>query len=123
MRDEENMLNRFLIFFLLSLSSGVYAQQPSHQTIPDYTLTVSFDLRASKMAGVARIPVNKGQELRIDRGRLNLIFVTLDKEEIAIPGGDEKISILPPVRARLRSGTRGFLENLLMVFMVNNPLA
>ena len=80
-----------LLFFF---PTAVYALQHAGEGILDYTLEVSFDIEASKIKGVATIPVRKGQEIKLEKGRLNLIYVSLDKQEIDISHRDETVRIL-----------------------------
>ena len=68
-------------------------ERPSEEIL-NYTLKVSFDLQASLIKGVVTIPVKKGDRLKFDRGRLNLVSVSLDQEEIGISSEDEAVRIL-----------------------------
>lgn len=57
---------RFLTISILLLSaSGYAAQHALGEEILEYRLKVSFDIPASKIAGVATIPVKSGQELKL----------------------------------------------------------
>ena len=60
-----------------------------------YTLDVSFDLNASVIKGVARIPAARDRELRLHRGRLTLTRVSLDKGEVAVSNEGEWVRIRP----------------------------
>jgi uncharacterized iron-regulated protein len=62
----------------------------------DYSLEVSFDIEASKIKGVAAIPVKKGWEISLDTGGLNLIDVSLGQKKLGISRHHETIRILSP---------------------------
>jgi aminopeptidase N len=85
----------FLLIFLLMLPHVTCAVENPVESVLDYTLEVSFDIQASVIKGTAMIPVKKGQEVKLEKGRLHLVQVTLDKEEIGISSGDETLRILP----------------------------
>jgi len=87
---------RFLtIFSLLLPTCGYAATHASGGEILDYTLEVSFDIPASRISGVAKIPVEKGQEIRLNRGTLHLIDIRLDGQNIDFSGQDEIARIFP----------------------------
>ncbi len=71
----------FLII-LLVLPGPAKSARPSEQGPVDYTLEVSFDIQASKISGKATIAVAKGQELRLDKGRLNVLQAVIDGDEV-----------------------------------------
>jgi aminopeptidase N len=89
------VLSRFLVIFLLLLPNAAYAFQRTDEGILDYTLEVSFDIQASRITGVAKIPVKRDQELKVHKGRLNLVKVTLDGQEMDVSARDERARILP----------------------------
>ncbi|HUL32096.1 MAG TPA: M1 family aminopeptidase, partial [Thermodesulfobacteriota bacterium] len=89
------MVKRFLLIFLLLTPCMAHALEHSAEDIPDYTLQVSFDVRASTIRGVATMPVVKGQELILHIGRLNLLRVSMDDREIPTSAGEDTIRILP----------------------------
>jgi uncharacterized iron-regulated protein len=60
----------------------------------DYTLEVSFDIQASRMTGVARIPVRRDRELKVYKGSLNLVDVALDGQKLDVSARDEMVRIL-----------------------------
>jgi aminopeptidase N len=89
------VLSRFLVILLLLLLNAAYASQATDEGMLDYTLEVSFDIQASRITGVARIPVRRDQELKVHTGRLNLFEVTLNEQKIDISARDEMVRILP----------------------------
>jgi aminopeptidase N len=97
LEEKTIMLNRFLIILLLFfLPNDAHASQSSvGEGVLDYTLDVFFDLQASKVSGIATVPVKKGQELKLSKGRLSLLQVSLDQERIDISDQDETVKILP----------------------------
>ena len=60
-----------------------------------YTLDVSFDLNASLVKGVARIPAAKDRELRLQKGGLTLTRVSLDTGEVAVSTEGEWVRLRP----------------------------
>ena len=120
-----SVLSRFLIVFLLLLPNAAFAFQHSEEAILDYSLEVSFGIEASRVTGIARIPVKRGQEVTVHKGRLNLVDVTLDKEKIDLSAHHEMATILPGkysavsfdhginVSEETDQSTRGITEELL----------
>ena len=88
-------MKRFLLIVLLFMPCMAHALEHSAEDIPDYTLQVSFDVRASTIRGVATMPVVKGQELKLHVGRLSLIHASIDNQEIPTTAGKGTIKILP----------------------------
>ncbi len=88
------VLSRFLVILLLLLPNAVYASEHMDEGMLDYTLEVSFDIQASRMIGVARIPVKRDQELKVHKGKLNLVDVTLNGKKIDVSARDEMLIIL-----------------------------
>ena len=85
------------VFVFLLFVSGITQAAPlASARVLDYSLEVALDTHASKINGTVRIPVNKDQELRLSKGRLKVLQVTLDHQEIAILDDDETFRILPP---------------------------
>jgi aminopeptidase N len=94
------MIKVVLSLIMLCLLPGIVpcAERPG-EGVPDYVLDVSFDVPASIIRGVIKIQVGKGQELRLGKGRLNLIGATIDNEETNMIAEGSMARILP-----LRSG-------------------
>jgi aminopeptidase N len=88
------VLIRFLVILLLLLPNTTYAFQHTDEGMLNYTLEVSFDIQASRIIGVARIPVKRDQELKVHKGRLNLVEVTFDGQNIDVSARDEMVRIL-----------------------------
>ena len=87
---------RFLtIFSLVSLPCAYAATQARGGEILDYTLRVSIDIPASRITGVAKIPVKSGQEIKLNRGTLHLIEILLEGQKIAFPRQEEIVRIFP----------------------------
>ena len=87
---------RFLtILSLLLLTCGYEATSASGGEIRDYVLTVSFDTPASRIRGVAKIPVQSGQEIKLNKGTLQLIDIRLDGQKIDFPEQDGIVRIFP----------------------------
>jgi len=88
------MLRRFLfVLFIFFLSTLPALPQPETAMI-DYSLEVSFDIKASKITGVATIPVKKGWEISLDTGRLNIIDVSVGQRKLGISRHRETLRIL-----------------------------
>jgi hypothetical protein len=61
-------LTRILLVFLLALPVVASALAEADPGIPDYTLEVSFDIRASLIKGLVTIPVKEEQGLTLNKG-------------------------------------------------------
>ncbi len=77
------------------LSGAAWAAVPSIGEPLDYALTVSIDPKASTVAGTARMAVEKGREVKVHRGRLNVKSASLNGRRIALPAGHEAFSVVP----------------------------
>jgi len=87
---------RFLtILILLLFPCGYLASPASGREILDYTLRVSFDIPASRISGLAKIPVQSGQEIKLNKGTLQLLDIRLDGQRIDFPRYDEIVRIFP----------------------------
>jgi aminopeptidase N len=73
------------IFFLVLFPATGQASLSSEENIPNYHLQVSFDIQASRVTGLAIIQVQKEQELKIQRGDLLLLDISVDGRKIEIP--------------------------------------
>jgi aminopeptidase N len=88
------ILPQFLIGLILCVFNAVFFSQVKADERLDYSLDVSFDLQASKISGVARIRVNRGQELKLERPSLHLIRVTFNQQKIDITEQDDAITLI-----------------------------
>jgi aminopeptidase N len=102
---------KFLFVIVLFLPGAAYPSGHANERVMDYTLEVTFDIEASKIIGLATIPVKEGQEISLDRGRLNLIYVHLNKEKIEIPGQEETIKIFPARDGTVEIGFEGIFKS------------
>ena len=118
-----SVLSRFLIIFLLLLPNAAFAFQHSEDAVLDYSLEVSFDIEASRVTGIARIPVKRDQVLKVDKGRLNLVDVTLDKEKIDVSGRHETATILPPKEGTIEIRYEGIFKEPAYGFHGEQPLS
>jgi hypothetical protein len=109
-RIMERSLRRFLLIFLLILPNVLYAREHPGDGLLDYTIEASFDLQAFKIKGVVTIPVKMGQELNLARGKLKLLYVTLDKEPLEFSGQKEIVRILPSRQGVIEIGYEGTFE-------------
>jgi aminopeptidase N len=102
---------RFLLIILLFLPGAAYPLQYANERAMDYTLDVTFDIESSKIIGLAKIPVKEGQEISLDKGRLNIIYVRLNKEKIEISGQGETIKIFSPREGTVEIGFERIFKN------------
>jgi len=63
--------------FLLGAESALL---PANENLLDGSLEVSFNIPASKVNGMATIPIEEEQTIHLDKGRWNFLHVT-QKEE------------------------------------------
>ena len=89
----ERSLRPSLLIFLLILPNITYGLERSGGDLLDYTIEVSFDIQSSKIKGIASVQVKKGQEMSLNTGELNLLYVTLDKKplDVSAQKGIQKI--------------------------------
>ncbi|MBI4528883.1 MAG: ChaN family lipoprotein [Deltaproteobacteria bacterium] len=85
---------------LVAMSLILMIGYPAAQQTPEYDLEVSFDIPASKIAGLGRIYVAGGKPVRFRTGRLTVRSVYLDRQPLDFQLNDGFLSVLPP-----RSGT------------------
>ena len=117
----EKSLRGFLLISLLVLPSITYGLEQPEEGLLDYTIEVSFDVQASKIKGLATIPVKKGQEISFDQGELHLLFVILDKEYLHITAQKGVLRILPPREGMLHIGFEGVFKELSLGFPGEHP--
>lgn len=82
---------------ILSLFTPVFAHADnlSPGESSEYTLTVSFDVQASQVRGQAKIGVKKGEDVRLYRGNLHILELTVDKQRVDIAGRTDTIHLQP----------------------------
>ena len=91
------MMNLFVLLSILIVLPGLASSaERSGEAVLDYTLEVAFDVPASTINGLARIPVVQGQGLKLDIGSLKLIRATIDDQEIKMAVEGPIARILPP---------------------------
>lgn len=79
------MLLGLLVFFLFFFPAAGQASLSSEGNIPNYHLKVSFDIQASRVTGLASIRVQKEQELKIQRGDLQILGVSVNGNPMDVP--------------------------------------
>ena len=79
------MLLGLLVFFLFFFPAAGQASLSSEGNIPNYHLKVSFDIQASRVTGLAAIRVQKEQELKIQRGDLQILGVSVNGNPMDVP--------------------------------------
>ena len=89
------MLIGGLFVFLLTLPGTASAAENPDGALLHYGLEISFIPKSSLIKGVVRISAKKNQELKLEKGSLRLLRVTLDREEVHPFGGDDPVRILP----------------------------
>ncbi len=106
----EASVRRSLLIFLLILPNFTYAQAHPAEDLLDYTLEVAFDIRASRIKGVVTIPVKKGQEISLDNGELNLLYVTFDRKPLNVSSPKGILKILSSREGVIEIGYEGMFE-------------
>jgi aminopeptidase N len=104
------MMRRFLFVIFLFLPNVGYAFPHTNERVIDYTLQVSFNLQASKMNGIATILIKAGEQINLDKGRLNLLYITLNKEKIDFSGRAETLRIQPSRGGIVEIGFEGVFK-------------
>jgi aminopeptidase N len=99
-----------LLIFLPILPNIAYSLEQPGEGLLDYTIEVSFDIQASRVKGVATIPVKKEQEISLDQGKLKLLYVILDKEHLDISEKKGIMRILPSREGKLEIGYEGVFK-------------
>ncbi len=74
-----------LILFLFLFPATGQAYPSSGENIPSYHLKVSFDIQASRVTGLAAIQVQKEQEVKIHRGDLQILEVSVSGNQVEVP--------------------------------------
>jgi aminopeptidase N len=89
-------MRRFFLYVLfISSFPCVALPEPSAPAVPEYNLSVSFDIPASRITGLATIPVRDGQEILFATGKLAIMQVTLNGRTIAIEPNKGILRIKP----------------------------
>ncbi len=89
------MKTLLLPVLLLACSvAGPFSAYSAERARP-YTLDVSFDIPASLIKGVAKIAVARGEHLKLYKGKLRLIHVSLNGADVPYSGEGESINISP----------------------------
>ena len=117
----ERRLRRFLLILLLILPNITYGLERPGEGLLDYTIEVSFDIQASKIKGLATIPVKKGQEISLDKGELNLLYVILNKERLDISEQKGTLRILSSREGTLEIGYEGVFKEASSGFLGEQP--
>jgi uncharacterized iron-regulated protein len=115
-KQPKQSLARFFLISLLILPNIAYGLEQPGDDLLDYTIEVSFDIPASKIKGVATIPLKKGQEISLDKGDLNLLYVILDKDYPDITVQERILRILSPREGVLGIGFEGMFKELPLEF-------
>jgi uncharacterized iron-regulated protein len=110
-----------LLIFLLILPNIAYGLEPPEEDLLNYTLEVSFDIPASRIKGLATIPVKKGQEISLDKGELNLLYVIPDKEHLDVSGQNGMLKIIPSREGTLEIGYEGVFKGSSSGFPEEQP--
>lgn len=90
------MSTTFLVTLLLLVGAfagpgSAYPAEPARH----YSLDVAFDIPASVIKGVARIAVAGGEHLRLDKGRLRVIRVSLDGTDVPVSAEGDSLRVSP----------------------------
>jgi len=81
-----------IIISVFIFASSTRAEESRPASLPEYNLSVSFDIAASKIFGKAQIRVTAGKELIIHTEELKIIEAIADGKKIELAGKeDEKI--------------------------------
>ncbi|HUI67950.1 MAG TPA: ChaN family lipoprotein [Nitrospirota bacterium] len=90
-------MSRFFLYVLfISLFPCVaLPNEPSAPAVPEYNLSVSFDIPASRITGLAIMPARDGREILFSTGKLAIIEVTLNDRTIAIEPSNGMLRIKP----------------------------
>ena len=88
------------VLLLACSIAGPFSAYSAERARP-YTLDVSFDIPASLIKGVARIAAARGEHLKLYKGKLRLIRVSLDGADETYSGEGESISVSPSRKGTL----------------------
>jgi aminopeptidase N len=111
----------FLLVLLWFVFCAGHTFSSAGQATLNYTLNVTLDIDGSKITGVARVPVSKGQELKFSKGRLRILRASLDQKELAVLGQDETLRILPPYGGILEIAYEGVFKESPYRFQAGEP--
>ncbi len=85
----------FVVFFILGVGSALLH---ANEDVLDYSLEVSFNIPASKVNGIATIPIKEGQTIHLEKGRSN--FLSVAQTEETSRGAKEEL-VKPPVAVEI----------------------
>src|SRR3990172_1241477 len=99
-----------LLFLLCTIPA---AGQPV-SAAPAYNLNVSFDIPNSKVTGLAKVPVQAKQELRLATGELRIIQVSLNDKRIdaAVAVKDGSMTVQPSESGVLAIAYEGIFKSI-----------
>src|SRR3990170_4076894 len=80
---------------MLILSCAAWAGGQPVPAVSEYDLNVSFDIPNSKVMGLAKVPVQAGQELTLTTERLRVIRASLNDKRIDAEVKDGKMTVRP----------------------------
>lgn len=83
------------LFFVCGLSVYAAAADAPGKNVPEYNLSVTVDIAASKIMGVALIRVSSPRELVISVGHLHIKKIIVDGVSREISGDEEEVRLHP----------------------------
>jgi aminopeptidase N len=91
-------MSRFPLFvlFISLFPCVVLPNEPSAPAVPEYNLSVSFDIPGSRITGLAIMTVRNGQEILFATGKLAILQITLNDRTIAIEPSSGMMRIKTP---------------------------
>jgi len=84
-----------LMTFHFMLSSKAQAGEPVVPQVREYDLSVIVDVTASRISGVATMKVNAGQPMVFTIGKLSIVSVTLNDQDITTVSSPGKVTVSP----------------------------
>src|SRR3990170_6950027 len=97
-----------LLFLLCTIPA---AGQPV-SAAPAYNLNVSFDIPNAKVTGLAKVPVQAKQELRLATGELRIIQVSLNDKRIDAAVKDGSMTVQPSESGVLAIAYEGIFKSI-----------
>ena len=94
---KEMAMRRFFLYllFILSFPLAAIPDEPPALAVPEYDLSVSFDIPASRITGLATMYVPGDREIVFTHGSLVVLEVTLNDRKIDIEARDGILRIKP----------------------------
>lgn len=105
------ILRGLLLTSLLILPHITHGQEKPGETLLAYTLDATFNIRDSRIKGLATLPVKKGQEINLDKGELNVTEVMLDQERLHLSEKKNVLRILSPRDGTLKIAYEGIFQD------------